>query len=83
VGAAIDADSVSVVLHVAVQLPDEMTADTPDGNEDVENDTANGFPETSVAVTPSLTDVPCVTESAGAAEDTEIAVTAGLAVVKV
>ena len=78
-------ESVRVVLHVAVQLEGEKPPDTPAGNEDTENDTEAGFPETRVAVIPSVTELPCTTESACDAADREsvVGVGTGAAVVKV
>ena len=78
-------ESVRVVLHVAVPLEGEKPADTPAGNEDAENDTEAGFPETRVAVIPSVTELPCTTGSACDADDRDsvVDVVTGAAVVKV
>ena len=82
VGAAEEADSVMVVLHVAVQLEGENAAVTPDGSEAGAKDTETALPVAKVAVMPSVTEFPCTTETAGEAAATEMLDdTAGVAVV--
>ena len=71
-GAAVEVESVRVVLHVAVQLEDENATVTPDGNEAAENDTETGFPVRRVAVIPSVADLPCISESVELAVDSEM-----------
>ena len=63
--AAEEADSVMVVLHVAVQLEEENAAVTPDGSEEAANDTETALPANRVAVMPSVTEFPCTTETVG------------------
>jgi hypothetical protein len=79
--AVVEADSVSVVLQVAMQFGVENAAVTPTGKGAAENDTERGRPDISVAVTPSGADWPCIRDSVGAVADNEIAVGMG-AVVK-
>jgi len=83
--AVAEVESVRVVLHVAVQLEDEKPADTPAGNEDTENTTEAGLPETRVAVILSVAELPCRTERAFDADEREstVDVVTGAAVVKV
>lgn len=61
--AAVDAESVNFVLHVAVQLVEEKEAVTPAGNDEAANVTAVGLPVSSVAVTLSVVDCPVATDT--------------------
>jgi hypothetical protein len=70
--AAVEADSVIVVPHVAVQLAEENDAVTPDGRERAANDTETALPVTRVALTPSVVEFPWTTETLGDAADREI-----------
>ena len=70
--AAVEADSVMVVLHVAVQLKEENDAVTPAGSRVAENDTETALPVTNVAVIPSVTEFPWTTEALGDAADSEM-----------
>jgi len=81
-GAAVEADSVMVMLHVAAQLAEENAALTPDGSPEAANEIETALPVTSVAVTPLVTEFPCTTETAGDAAASEILDdTAGVAVI--
>ena len=82
VGVLDDVASVSVVLQVAAQVDAEKAAVTPAGRDDVENATETGKPDSRRAVTPSVTDWPCITDSMEAPADNEIEV-GRAAVVKV
>jgi len=79
--AAVEADSVIVVLHVAVQLAEENDAVTPDGSEEAENDTDTALPVSKVALTPSVVEFPWTTEAVGDAADREMLVDAAEAAV--
>ena len=70
--AAVEAESVMVVLHVAVQLKAENDAVTPAGSRVAENDTETALPVANVAVTPSFTALPWTTETLGDAADREM-----------
>jgi len=83
VAAAEVADSVSVVLHVAVQVVEENAAVTPAGREEAPNETETALPVTKVAVMPSVTELPCTTETAGDAALSEMLDDTGAAVVNV
>ena len=71
VDAVSDAESVNVVLHVAVQVAEEKEAVTPAGNEEGAKDTAAGLPVSSVAVTVSAVDWPSTTDRPGDARESE------------
>jgi len=75
VDAVVDAKSVNVVLHVAVQVADEKEAVTPAGNDEAAKDTAAGIPVSSVAVMVSAVELPGVTDRLGDALDSEKLVT--------
>jgi len=74
IGVLADVASVSIVLQVAVHVPAENAAVTPTGKDDTENAMEAGRPESRRAVTPSLMDCPCITESAEVPADNEIEV---------
>src|ERR1700674_304513 len=75
VDAVVDAESVNVVLHVAVQLAEEKEAVTPAGNDEAAKDTAAGLPVSSVTVTVSAVDWPSATDRLGDARESEKLVT--------
>ena len=85
VDAAVDAESVNFVLHVAVQAVDEKEAVTPAGNDEAAKVTAAGLPVSSVAVMLSAVDCPGTTDKLEDAGEREkvVAVSAPAEVVNV
>ena len=71
--AAVEAESVSVVVQVAVQLEGENAADTPAGNEDAEKDNGRGSPNIRDAETLVVTEKPGKTDGVVDEADSETA----------
>lgn len=69
--AAVDAESVNCVLHVAVQVAEENVAVTPTGKDVAANVTAAGLPVSSDAVMVSEVDCASTTDKLDDAGDNE------------